>query len=128
MCLGGKKDSGSSANIPAPKPRVDPVEPEYDMLRDPVAAMAGITGVHTSARGATDPLNVGKVQVNGPGTALPASAFITPVVVPPPAPPTTPPLGGGSSTPKPKKPPNWKTGGEDMLLGAPRPWMEARYG
>jgi hypothetical protein len=107
MCLGKPK---SPKAVAAPKERVKPVAPDSaDLLRDPFAAINKIVGVHTSARGVSEPANRGEAQVNGPGTALPAPWFDPkynpddperPPLTPPPPPPPDPvtptrPRGGG---------------------------------
>lgn len=95
MCLGKTK---SPKSVAAPKERVKPVAPDSaDLLRDPFAAINKIVGVHTSARGVSEPANRGEAQVNGPGTALPAPWYDPkynpddPERPPPPPPPPAPP-------------------------------------
>lgn len=74
MCLGKKSGGSTGANVPPPAARVDPVNPQgTDLLRNGIAALERIAGVRTSARGVTGAANVGQVQVNGPGSALPAT-------------------------------------------------------
>lgn len=93
MCF-GKKNTGNTAGPPVPVTRLNPVDPkeaQVDLLRDPTAAFAAISGVHTSPLGDMIAVNRGKVQANGPGTANPAKGkksttqpFPNPVSPPPP--------------------------------------------
>lgn len=87
--------------VELPKDRVQPVDPIYpDLLRDGTAALDRISGVHTSARGATGVANTGFVQINGMGSALPAPPPAPPAPPPsPPAPPPPPPPTPGPGAP-----------------------------